>query len=57
MATISKDITTFLEDNRIEHHPARIRSLLSKLDHEELEDLLDLLDILEIAFENDDGSI
>ena len=54
MTTISKDITTFLEDNRIEHHPARIRSLLSKLDHEELEDLLD---ILEIAFENDDGSI
>ena len=54
MTTTTKDITTFLEDNRIEHHPARIRSLLSKLDHEELEDLLD---ILEIAFENDDGSI
>lgn len=54
MTTTIKDITTFLEDSRIEHHPTRVRSLLSKLDHEELEDLLC---ILEIAFENDDGSI
>ncbi len=54
MTTTIKDIINFLESCRIKHHPTRIRSLLSKLDHEELEDLLD---ILEIAFENDDGSI
>ena len=44
MTTTAKDITNFLEDNRIEHHPMRIRSLLSKLDHEELEDLLNIIE-------------
>ena len=43
MTTTTKDITTFLEDKRIEHHPTRIRSLLSELGHEELEDLLNII--------------
>ncbi len=54
MTTTIKDITSFLEDQGIEHHPTRLRDLLAKLNYEELEDLLD---ILEIACENEDGSI
>ena len=57
MTTNSKDITTFLEDKRIEHHSTRIRSLLSKLGHEELEDLLNIIkDSYDKGFEKGDAS-
>ena len=43
MTTMIEDLTSFLEYKRIEHHPTRIRSLLSKLGQEELEDLLNII--------------
>ena len=43
MTTTTKDITEYLDVNRIDYNPIRLSTLLSKLDWEQLEALLTII--------------